>query len=123
MREIQVRNLTSGDWLKRDCLVTEINRQGDYATKVTRRCTYRVESQTVLPSMKDTIRWATNIDPQPPRQVFMTKDLDPESGEEKVVYKVLGRFYVVWGRAVFCISYRHTLSMDVDEVNTCEEAP
>jgi len=121
MREILVRNLTSGDWLKRDCLVTEVNRQGDFQTKVTRRCTYRVESQTVLPSTCDSIAWANNIDPQPPRQVFVTKDIDPESGGERVVYKVLGRFYVVWGRVVFCVGYRHSLAMDIDESEVLEE--
>ena len=113
MREILVRNLTSPDWSKRDCVVTELVQQGDYATRVMRRCTYHVESQTTLPSTTDSITWAHNLDPQPPRQVFVTKDLDPESGAERVVYKVLGRFYVVWGRVVFCVGYRHILSMDI----------
>ena len=114
MREILVRNLTSSDWLKRDCIVTELMRQGDYATKVIRRCTYRVESRTPLTSMDNSIQWAHNLDPLPPRQVFVTKDLDPETGGERVVYKVLGHFYVVWGRDVVCVGYRHILSMDVD---------
>ena len=46
MREIRVRNLTSGDWLKRDSIVIERLQQGDYITTVRRRCTYRVESRT-----------------------------------------------------------------------------
>ena len=114
MREIRVRNLTSSDWLRRDCVVSELVQQGDYVTKVLRRCTYHVESQTALPSTDDSIRWAQNLDPLPPRQVFVTKDLDPETGGERVVYKVLGHFYVVWGRDVFCVGYRHILSMDVE---------
>lgn len=114
MRQILVRNLTSPDQLKRDCVVTELMRHGDYATKVIRRCTYRVESQTALPSTADSIPWAQNLDPLPPRQVFVTKDLDPQTGGERVVYKVLGHFYVVWGHAVFCVGYRHILSMDID---------
>jgi hypothetical protein len=79
-----------------------------------RRCTYNVESQTTLPATSDSVRWAHNLDPHPPRQVFVTKDLDPETGGERVVYKVLGHFYVVWGRVVFCVGYRHILSMDID---------
>ena len=114
MREILVRNLTSPDWLKRDCVVTELMRQGDYATKVIRRCTYRVESRTPMASMDDSVQWAQNLDPMPPRQVFVTKDLNPDTGGERVVYKVLGHFYVVWGRDVVCVGYRHILSMDVD---------
>ena len=121
MREILVRNLTSDDWLKRDCVVTELMQQGDYTTKIVRRCTYRVESQTVLPATADSIRWARNLDPASPRQVFVTKDLDPESGGERVVYKVLGRFYVVWGRTVFCVGYRHILSMDIDASESLPE--
>lgn len=113
MREIYVRNLTSEDRLKRDCLVTEFMDQGDYSTRVVRRCTYRVESQTVLPATEDSIRWAMNLDPQPGRQVFVNKELDPETGEERVVYKVLGHFYVVMDRVVFCVGYRHILSMDI----------
>lgn len=114
MREIRVRNLTSEDRLKRDCVVTERMQQGDYVTRVIRRCTYHVESQTTLPSTEDSVRWAKNVDPLPPRQVYVSKDLDPASGAERVVYKVLGHFYVVWDRAVFCVGYRHILTMDIE---------
>ena len=114
MREILVRNLTSQDWLKRDCVVTELMHQGDYATKVIRRCTYHIESKTALPSLADSVQWAHNLDPVAPRQVFVTKDLDPDTGGERVVYKVLGHFYVVLERDVYCIGYRHILSMDIE---------
>lgn len=114
MREILVRNLTSEDWLKRDCVVTERMRQGGCETTVIRRCTYRVESRTALPSTGDSAHWAKNLDPLPPRQVFVTKDYDPQTSGERVAYKVLGHFYVVWGRDVFCIGYRHILSMDLE---------
>jgi hypothetical protein len=115
MREIRVRNLTSTDWLRRDCVVTELVRQGDFATRILRRCTYRVESRIPLPSIDDSMAWAERtIDPLPPRQVFVTKDLDPETGGERVVYKVLGHCYVVWGRDVLCVGYRHILAMDVE---------
>ena len=121
MREILVRNLTSSDWLKRDCVVTELVQQGDYATRVTRRCTYRVESQTALPSDVDSVTWARNLDPMPERQVFVTKNLDPDTGDERVDYKVLGHFYVVWGATVFCVGYRHILSMNVEALDSfCE---
>jgi len=114
MREILVRNLTSSDFLKRDCVVTELMQQGNYTTKVVRRCTYHVESKTVLPSTRDSAQWARNLDPLTPRQVFVTKGIDPGTGGERVVYKVLGHFYVVWGRDVFCVGYRHILSMDIE---------
>ena len=114
MRKILVRNLTSSDWLKRDCVVSELIKQGDYSTQVLRRCTYRIESQTALPSTADSIPWAMRLDPVSPRQVYVTKDLNPDTGGERVIYKVLGHFYVVWKRSVFCIGYRHILSMDVD---------
>ena len=74
-----------------------------------------------VPSTDDSIRWARNLDPRPPRQVYVTKDLDPETGSERVVYKVLGHFYVVFDREIFCISYRHILSMVVQPDETfCE---
>ena len=113
MREILVRNLTSADQLKRDCVISELMRQGDAVTRVLRRCTYRVESQTALPSTSDSATWAQNLDPLPPRRVFVTKALDPADGSERVIYKVLGHFYVVWGQVVFCVAYRHLLSMNV----------
>jgi hypothetical protein len=115
MREILVKNLTSSDWLRRDCVVTELVQQGDFATRILRRCTYRVESKTPLAATSDSMEWAQRtLDPLPPRQVFVTKDLDPETGGERVVYKVLGHFYVVWGRDVLCVGYRHILAMDVE---------
>lgn len=114
MREILVRNLTAADRTRRDCVVTERVQQGDYSTTILRRCTYRVESQTTLPTTSDSIRWAHNLDPIAPRQVYVTKNINPDTGGERVVHKVLGHFYVVWGRVVFCIRYRHILSMDID---------
>ena len=113
MREILVRNLTSNDWLRRDCTVTELMRQGEFLTKVVRRCTYKVESKTTLPATADSIRWAEN-------QVYVTKDLDPDTQGERVVYKVLGHFYVVWGRDVYCIGYRHVLAMDIETTEALE---
>ena len=122
MRDIVVRNLTSGDWCNRDCLVTEVMRQGELVSTVTRRCTYRVESRTTVLSMDDSIHWAQTLDPLPPRQVYVTKDLDPQTGQERVVYKVLGYLYAVLDREVFCIGYRHLLAMTVepDEQTDCE---
>ncbi len=113
MREIVVRSLTSNDWLKRDCLVTEVMRQAGTVSTVTRRCTYRVESTVTVPSTSDSVTWARNIDPHPPRQVFVTKELDPDTGQEQITYKILGHFYVVLDREIFCIGYRHILSMMV----------
>ncbi len=118
MREIVVRNLTSSDWLKRDCVVSELMRQGDCATRVLRRCTYHVESRVTVPSTDDSIRWAQTLDPLPPRQDYVTKGLDPETGDEQVIYKVLGHFYVVMDRNVFCVGYRHILSMAVEATDT-----
>lgn len=115
MREIVVRSLTSGDMLNRDCCVVELARQGGCMTRITRRCTYRVESRITVPSTPDSITWAKNLDPQAPRQVYVTKDLDPDTGRERITYKVLGHFYVVLDRDVFCVGYRHVLSMAVED--------
>lgn len=118
MRQIVVRSLTSGNWLNRDCCVTEHVRQGPLLTTITRRCTYRVDARVTVPSTADSIRWAKHVDPLPPRQVFVTKDLDAESGAERITYKVLGHFYVVVDRDIFCIGYRHVLAMSVDPLET-----
>ena len=120
MREILVRNLTSGNHLKRDCVVTEQLQQGDCMTTVMRRCTYHVQSRTALASLDDSASFANRLDPLPPRQVYVTKDMDPDTGTERVSYKVLGHLYVVWGLDVFCIGYRHILSMDVDAPDPLE---
>ena len=120
-REIVVRNLTSNNWLNRDSLITESISQPSCVTTVKRRCTYHVESRVTVPSTEDSIPWAQGLDPHPPRQVFVTKDLDPETGSEHVVYKVLGHFYVVLDCDVFCIGYRHVLTMTVEPTETCCE--
>ena len=122
MRDIVVRSLTSNDWLKRDCLVTEVVSQAGSVSTVTRRCTYRVESTVTVPSTMDSMIWARNLDPHPPRQVFVTKELDPDTGEEQITYKILGHFYVVMDREIFCVGYRHILSMMVASPETpCDE--
>jgi hypothetical protein len=113
MREIVVRSLTSDDWLKRDCQVTETIEQADSVSTVTRRCTYHVESRVTVPSIPDTVRWAHSLDPNPPRQVYVTKELNPDTGQEQITYKILGHFYVVSACDILCIGYRHVLSMTV----------
>ena len=121
MRQIIVRSQTSNNWLNRDCLVTETMRHGDCVSMVRRRCTYRVASRVTVPSTLDAMRWARNIDPRPPRQVYVTKGLHPETGAEQITYKILGHFYVVLDRDVFCVAYRHILSMTVEPTEvSCE---
>lgn len=122
MREILVQSATSESRLNRDCRVTEVMQQGACLTTVSRRCTYKVEDRAVVPSLEDSIRWAQRMDPAPPRQVYLTKDLDPETGRERITYKVLGHFYVVLDDEVFCVGYRHVLVMTVEPTETlCEE--
>lgn len=121
-RDIVVRSLTSTDWRSRDCLVTEVMRQGDLVTTVSRRCTYHIESCVTIPAASDSIRWAQALDPHPPRQVFVTKEFDPEVGNERVIYKVLGYFYVVMDREIVCIGYRHILSMVMEEHSEASQA-
>jgi len=113
MREIVVRSLTSNDWLKRDCQVTEVVKQGDSVSTVTRRCTYNIESCVTVPSTVDSVEWARSLDPYPPRQVFVTKEMNPDTGQEQITYKILGHFYVVKDCDIFCIGYRHILAMTV----------
>ena len=119
-REILVRSLTSNDRLNRDCLVTEVMRQGETMTKVIRRCTYHVESRITVPVLEDSIKWAQRLDPLPGRQVYVTKEFDPDTGRERVTYKVLGYLYAVMNREVVCIGYRHVLTMAVDAPDACE---
>ncbi|MBI2885394.1 MAG: hypothetical protein HYY15_04395 [Candidatus Omnitrophica bacterium] len=122
MREIIVRNLTSPNLLNRDCRVMETLRQGEASTTVVRRCTYHVASRITVPSTTDSIHWAQTLDPPPERQVYVTKDLDPDTGREQVSYKVLGSFYVVLDREIFCVNFRHILSMAVaPTASSCEE--
>ncbi len=118
MREIVVRSLTSTDRVNRDCLVTEFMQQAGTTTKVTRRCTYHIESRVTLPSTDDTIDWAHSLDPLPSRQVYVSKDIDPETGDEQVTYKVLGYLYAVMEREVLCIGFRHVLSMCIESTET-----
>ena len=121
MRDILVRSLTSGDRLNPDCRVTEILRQDDSVATVIRRCTYHIESRVTVPSTADAITWAHTLDPHPPRQVYVTKELDPDTDSEHITYKVIGHFYVVFSREIFCVGYRHVLSMAVKADETlCE---
>ena len=122
MRDIIVRNLTSHDLRNRDCLVREVMRQGDLVSTVIRRCTYHVELRATVVSMDDSVRWAQTIDPVPSRQVYVTKDMDPDTGQERVVYKILGYLYAVAKNEIYCIGYRHILEMTVqpDDHESCE---
>lgn len=122
MRQIVVRSLTSENRLNRDCLVTEFMRQAGSLTKVVRRCTYHVDSRIAVPSTGDSILFAKHLDPHPPRQVYVSKDINPGTGNEEVTYKVLGHFYVVMEHDVFCIGYRHILSMAVESTESSCEA-
>jgi len=122
MRNIVVRSLTSNDWLRRDCQVTEVIRQADSQSTVTRRCTYHVESRVTVPSIPDTVLWAQSLDPNPPRQVYVTKELDPDTGAEQITYKILGHFYVVQDLDILCIGYRHVLSMGVKALGSVPNA-
>lgn len=111
MREVLFKNLTSVTSRKKDICLTEVFKKGELLTKTERRSFYYIKNITHLESEADLQVWiaAQNTSViSAKRHFYIFKEHKDKMGQEKILCKIAGTFYVIVDNTVFTIAFLHS---------------
>ncbi|MDD5450070.1 MAG: hypothetical protein PHO42_05685 [Candidatus Omnitrophica bacterium] len=118
MRDLVFKALTSAESKKRDlCIQETIEKEGVLA-KTERRCRYFVMGKTHIEDIKDAqelaeLKFADA--PYKKKHYYILKKHDNDCGEDRILCKIAGMFYVVYGSDLYCIAYVHSFKIEFSE--------
>ena len=115
MREILFKNMTSPESRKKDILLKEIFEKDGVRAKTERRYFYFIKDVVHVDANEDVQGWIdknnTAPDPNRNRHFHILKEHNDGLGEERLICKVAGTFYVVIGREVYTIAFLHSFKV------------
>lgn len=121
MRELVFKTLTSLDKNKRDIFIQETLEKEGMRAKVERHCRYFILSHAHVEDPNDLEQLAklknANL-PYQKRHYFILKTHDAQLGEDGLLCKVAGSFYVVSGTEVYCIVFVHSYKIKFSNANS-----
>lgn len=114
MRDIVFKTLTSASSKKRDlCIQETIERDGVLA-KTERRCRYFIIGKVHVEDINDVeklVELKFGDAPYKKRHYYVLKIHDTQHGEDKLLCKIAGMFYTIYGSDVYCIAYVHSFKI------------
>ena len=111
MREVVFKNLTSVNARKKDTFLQEVFEKDGVVAKTERRCFYYIKDILHLEKQEDLQKW---IDSQggsgavTKRQFYIFREHKDKSGEDRLLCKILGTFYVIVDSIVYTIAFLHS---------------
>jgi hypothetical protein len=111
MREVVFKNLTSINARKKDIFLQEVFERDGVKAKTERRCFYYIKDILTLNSQEDLQEWVAKQNQSGPitkRQFYIFREHSDSSGEDRILCKILGTFYVVVDSAVYTIAFLHS---------------
>jgi hypothetical protein len=115
MRELVLKNITSEDHRKRDCIIKERLYKNGIATRTERRCFYYVKDVIEIKSLKDFKKLTKlKINPanQKKRNFHIMRIKDAETGHERLICKACGTIYAIMSHKMYCIGFMHSFKID-----------
>lgn len=111
MKELVYKTIDGNNPRKKEVSIEEKDER--YQTNITKKwtCKYFVKSHYRSPTSKDLRLWIRNrrASENTVQQCHILKTIDSRTGENKIVCKILGEFYVVRGLTAFKIIYVNSL--------------
>jgi hypothetical protein len=111
MREVVFRNLTSAGSRKKDIFLQEVFENNGVMAKTERRCFYYIKDVIQVESPDDLKRWmdlqkesAANVK----RHFYVFKEHNDKLGEDRLLCKILGMFYIIVENSVYAIAFLHS---------------
>lgn len=114
MREVLFKDLTSIESRKKDIFLKEVFEKDGVIAKTERRCFYFIKSIMPINGAADLEKWAysqsQSAGPRPinKRSFHILKEHKDALGEDRLVCKIFGVFYVVVDNAVYTIAFLHS---------------
>lgn len=111
MRDIVFKALTSKTSKKQDVCVQEAIEKDGVLAKTERRCRYFIMDKIHVESIEDVGKLSEaqfNNAPRKKRHYYILKIHNSETGEDRLLCKIAGAFYAVYGQDIYCIAYVHS---------------
>lgn len=111
MREVVFRNLTSVNSRKKDIFLQEVFEKDGVVAKTERRCFYFIKEIVRLDKADDLQKWLDSqggVGKVTSRQFYIFREHSDMSGEDRLLCKILGTFYVIVDNSVYTIAFLHS---------------
>ncbi len=120
MRELLYKNFSSRDHKKRDVFVSETVTKNGIRACSERRCLYFIQDKIEINNATDLKKlMAIKKKNQDNHKHFhILKEHDTKAGEDKLICKLMGTFYAVVGKTIYCIVYIHSFKIKFTAVST-----
>lgn len=121
MRDIIFKALTSAASKKRDLCIQETFEKSGILAKTERRCRYFIVGRTHIEDVNDAEKLARlkfADAPYQKRHYYVLKIHDRQHGEDRLICKMAGMFYVIYGSALYCIAYVHSFKIEFTLMTT-----
>lgn len=108
MREVLFKNLVSVNSRKKDIFLKEVFEKNGVTAKTERRCFYFIKEITDWSDQSDLQKWIdghSNTCAQNKRHFHIMKAHSDELGEDRLICKIAGTFYVVSGKKIYTIGF------------------
>jgi hypothetical protein len=114
MRDIVFKTLTSLESKKRDLFIQEtVERDGVLAT-TERRCRYFIVGREHIKDINDIEALSAlkfEKAPSKKKHCYVLKVHDTQHGADKLLCKMAGVFYAIYGNDIYCIAYVHSFKI------------
>ena len=111
MREVVFKNMTSVSSRKKDIFLQEVFEKDGVVAKTKRRCFYYIKEVMHLDDPNDLKKWLSlqgSSGAVSKRQFYIFREHSDKCGEDRLLCKILGTFYVVVESIVYTIAFLHS---------------
>lgn len=114
MRDIVFKTLTSLESKKRDLSIQEIVEKDGILAKTERRCRYFIMGKVHVEDINNIeklveLKFADM--PHRKRHYYILKIHNAQHGEDRLLCKIAGMFYAIYGSEIYCIAYVHSFKI------------
>lgn len=111
MREVVFRNLSSAGSRKKDIFLQEVFEKDGVVAKTERRCFYYIKDIIQVEKPEDLKKWMglqSASSGMAKRHFYVFKEHNDKLGEDRLLCKILGMFYIIVENSVYSIAFLHS---------------
>lgn len=115
MKKIVYRDILGNNPRKKEVSVEEITQKPEVTIRKKRICKYFIEDRFFSKNVKEVKRWiAAQKRSSAKKDCHVLRELNTATGDNKIICKVLGDFYVVWGHTAYKIVYVNEIKVTLE---------
>jgi hypothetical protein len=116
MREICIKTSETGNHRRKNLSIVEMIDQDGFVARAEKKFVYHVLEQNPFGDLDQMKHWTelqAQANQKKERHVSIRKSFDDKSGTGKMLYRVIGSFYVVQNLHIFVVIFMHSIRFDM----------